>query len=185
MRSAATIVLVAIAASGCSSTEVFKATGAYSVDDAGAAVHFVDTVSCEAGAEQDCRMFRFTWKTETFCGLYGGTPDRVTNLELRIVGETDAIQDWDTNGNSPVMLGDDEEFELASNDDPGDGEDLVCAVFDPEVDLQNISAGDTMALRVLCRPAMRGVSLMPPSDTPYRMTVELTDSDKVLFGCSR
>ena len=186
MRKSLWITLVAVAIlTGCSTTDFFTASGSYAIDSAGTPVHFSTVEACANSGADNCQRYDFSWRSERFCGLYAGREDREANLTLGLAGKVYRVIDWDTERDSPVFLGDDEDFELASDEANDDGFDLECGVFDPPVNLTQVEDGDSIHLRMQCVAIARGIDVMPPSDDPYPLLARRTDSKKVLFGCRR
>lgn len=168
----------------CSSTLHYQATGYYSVSpDNGDVTHFEDGSTCTSAAAGQCTRIRLQWETERYCGIYGKAPDHVTDRQLRVGSSPTTITHWVVFDDRTVLLGDDEQFEVVIGDDVLIESDLLCGQFQPPVKLVAVHEGDTLSLEIYCRTVLNGIKLMPPSETPYRLQVNVVEKEKSIFGC--
>lgn len=186
MRTLRLTVIAALALiSGCSSTLVYQATGAYS-EGPGDMVHQFDSVSaCEAAAVGDCTTIELRWKTERFCGIYRTADDAEADKQLRVGDSPTTNEGWEIVGQETRFMGDDEDYESVAEGVDDDGSDVLCGRFVPPTRLVDVHEQQTLNLFISCKPVQRSIRLMPPAATPYPLAVAVVEEQSTLLGCSR
>jgi len=185
MRTLLLILLALTVFSGCSSTLLYQATGAYS-EESSVAIHQFDSIdACNDAGVGNCTKIKLSWKTERFCGIYINADDAEADKELRVGSSPSTNQGWDIVGQETRFVGDDEDYESAVDGAADDGTDVLCGRFVPPTQLVNVRQQQTLNLLISCKPVRRGINLMPPAATPYPLVVSVVGEERTWFGCKK
>ena len=170
--------------SGCSSTLLYQATGAYS-EGSGEMIHQFDNITaCKDAEVGNCTEIKLSWKTERFCGIYRSADDAVADKQLRVGRSPSTNEGWGIVGQETMFMGDDEDYKSTVDGADDDGTDVLCGRFLPPTQLVNVRKQQTLKLLISCKPVQQGIKLMPPAATPYPLKVAVVGEEKTLLGCS-
>jgi hypothetical protein len=180
-----TLVVVLPVFSGCSSTLLYQATGAYS-EGSGEIIHQFDSItSCKDADVGNCTKIELSWKTERFCGIYKNADDAEADKQLRVGSSPSTNEGWVIVGHETRFMGDDEDYEPAVDGAADNGTDVLCGKFVPPTQLVNVRQQQTLELLISCKPVQQGIKLMPPVATPYPLKVAVVGEEKTWLGCNK